>query len=355
MKKKSIKILAIIVFVAAIVLYNFSDFINLSYLFQAKLPKQYEKYQLLNDASSANYQMKKLGDSWTTNYVNFYDSIHNTLTLYTSTELVDSNDDEIGQSIDAYYKLDSIGNLIDSFKTQTFSSSFEGYFVNENHYNSWMLNGDTVEHLFTVINKNSSLDTSALRKEFLELYQQSKFVYYINSDDYDTAINEVLFLKDNKWLALFGKGINYNNNSYPYGHQYPEKGSENIDLISDPINPNPFPNAISVRLVFFYKTHFRKERGPSLGSETGSSSPSGWYGDTYINLVFRKDTLKIKEKNMFDADDSPRTLLPLENLRMCNQGEIVYYANEKLHFALFSDNLVNNGVHGMFIIKPKLK
>lgn len=318
-------ILILIICFAGHILYHFA-FKN--FITQPDLPARYAEYKLLDEPIvSTNYEVKRLFSNNTDNITfappRFYPREQITM-VYSTT------DESQPVHINTYYRFDISGHLTDSMvASNEYLQLNNGYLLHPHYYYSWILTGDTAKQSYLPINKDLQLDSLALQSRFYQLYEAASQVHFVrysrlweyDDDAYQNKIDEVLFFKNNQWYALFGKDLySYKTDDLPETNFLPNVAPP--DSLFD--KPGP-----AIYLDKFYKQY-----------QVGD--PDSWGGTGYINLVIKKDTLRIKAEMLMIGTD-------LKADKHYNH-QLSYYTNDSLHFGLLTD-----GVIKYYVVQPKTK
>jgi len=318
-------ILVLLLCFAGNILYHFS-FKN--FISQPDLPAKYADYKSLDEPiTSTNYEIKRLFSHNTDNITfappRFYPKEQITM-VYSTT------DESAPVHINTYYRVDVSGHLTDSMvSTNEYLQLNNGYLIHPHYYYSWILDGDTAKQSYLPINKELKLDSLALQNKFYQLTEEASQVHFVrysrlwenDNDAYRNKIDEVLFFKDNQWYALFGKDL----------YRYKTEGLPETNLLPNVAPPDSLfdkPGS-AIYLDKFYKQY-------QLGD------PDSWAGTGYINLVLKKDTLRIKDEILMIGNDLKA------NKHYVHQ--LSYYTNDSLNFGLLTD-----GVIKYYVVQPKTK
>lgn len=228
----------------------------------------------------------------------------------------------------SFYKVDSLGNLVDSIRFRKDYSTiiFGAYILQNTAYSSWIIDGDTTSKNYIAYNADASWSEEKIEDEFDLLKQKAKDVFYFKYEslwDYndprkENKIDKAVFLIDGKWYALYGKNLYVNLDDLP-DHKLTNLilGSSNFDK----------PNKIAYVADFQKLSRIRKNQ---------------WDGFAYINLFYKTDTIKIKGK--LTQNEKPKN----------DQGKYAaynlgFYKPEGLSYAFIAQDNV------YYIIKPKRK
>ena len=235
-------------------------------------------------------------------------------------------EDQEDKSEKSFYKIDSIGNLIDSITyRKDYSTVIFGEYILQNlAYSSWIIDGDTTRKNYIAYNAGANWSEEKVEDEFDRLKRRAKDVFYFKYErlwDYndprkERKIDKAVFLIDGKWNALYGKNLYVNLNDLP----------DNIltNLIPDSSDFDK-PNSIA------YVADFKK---------INRAQKNQWNGFAYINLFYKTDTIKIKAK--LAKNENPKN--DLVKYPAYNFG---YYTPEGLPYALIAQD------HIYYIIKEK--
>ena len=226
----------------------------------------------------------------------------------------------------SFYKIDSLGNLVDSIRlSKDYSTIIFGEYILQNtSYSSWIIDGDTTRKNYKEFNADADWSEEKVEDEFNRLKQKAKDVFYFKYErlwDYndprkESKIDKAVFLIDGKWYALYGKNLYVNLDDLP-DHTLPNliTSSSNFD------KPNPIA----------YVADFQR---------INRTEKNRWDGFAYINLLYKTDTIKIKTK--MAQNEKPKN--DQEKYPAYNMG---YYKPEGLPFAIIAQD------HVYYIIKTK--
>lgn len=235
-------------------------------------------------------------------------------------------DNQGDRSERSFYKVDSLGNLVDSIRFRKDYSTiiFGAYILQNTAYSSWIIDGDTTSKNYIAYNADANWSEEKTEAEFDRLKRSANDVFYFKYENlwqYDDAkrdrkIDKAVFLIDDKWYALYGRNL-YVNLDILLDHTLTNliPWSSNFDK----------PNKISYVADFQKLNRIRKNQ---------------WDGFAYINLFYKTDTIKIKAK--LTQNEKPKN----------DQGKYAaynlgYYRPEGLPYALIAQDYV------YYIIKPK--
>lgn len=318
-------ILILILCFAGNILYHFM-FRNA--ITQPALPAKYAAYKSLDEPiASANYEIKRLFshniDNVTFAPPHYYPKEQITM-VYSTT------DENQPAHINTYYRFDTSGHLIDSMASSNeYLQLSNGYLIHPHYYYSWILNGDTARQSYIPINNDLKLDSLTLQSRFYQLTETASQVHFVrysrlwehNSDAYQHKTDEVLFLKNNKWYALFGKDL----------YRYKTDELPETNLLPNMVPPDTGfdKSGQTIYLDKFYKQY-------QLGS------PDSWFGTGYINLIIKTDTLRIKGNVLMMGDN-------LKGTKRYN-NQLNYYTNSQLQFGILTDSL-----RKYYVVQPKIK
>ena len=241
-------------------------------------------------------------------------------------------------------KYNTQGNIIDSLtiRTNYERATFVGnYFlnINNNYYNTWAIDGDTLSKPITYLKETDDWDTPK-RKEFLEkTLNTADYLYlteinkYTNTNDSIQSAKDgakVFFQKNNQWMYFYIpiEALDYYEEDY-YGGKILSKG-KNIDLIES------FYKKATVK-----ETHKRGMIRPKYVS---------YKGYLYTDVVVDNVTFHIKEYRGYYAYDY---IMKETTSYFSNKTEsledfsgIRIYSNKNLQYNLFT-----NVEKRMYIIK----
>lgn len=345
-------VLVIIVFILLYVVYYFSAFSFRNLLPLKKVPAKYNTYQFLTDTpTSANYSLHLLTSQRYKERQDppLLDTIQHIVVIPGITPKVVKTDEDRSDDPVIYYKLDSFGNLIDSF---TVSANYPplitgGYMLFPRGYSKWLLTGDTSLHAYITLNKNDDYsDTATIQSIFHTYYSTSKAMTYYNSFRVSKSLYRAIFVKDGFCYELYGNDIVQDNASLP------EKDESQFVKMENRVD-NKHPDVVNkfVYLDYFHKMHFEKEKHNinfGLGTDSGLPPPDRWEGVGYINLLFGGDTVGIKQKlsKTLDKDD-----MQYRNDSYPKYGwETCYYTHPLLHFGIYYTDHFS-----IYLIKAKNK
>jgi hypothetical protein len=339
---------ALVIGILAIV-YSLSDFSVMNILPKGYLPEKYKAYKEIDkQVTSKQYEVSllfssdnemRLGD-----FPPIFNAANNTVIVATQKELKNGENTELHKT---YLKLDANGDLIDSLTyNKDWPMDWGGYLITPKGYCSWILDGNKETHRYTEENGSLSQDSVSVDKRFKALYQASQYVYYYSHWDLDDEhlksleVGKALFFLNGKWIALYGKNL-----SGQDARGYKIKGKSQVsDMVSRIDNTNLDKRNPFIYMDYFQKEYYRKGRGPSLGSPTGSSSPDRWEGTGYFDLILKKDTLHFKQDITKDDDDwHPANMSPYSP-----PVYMYYFTNETINFGLFA-----NDNFRLYLIKRK--
>ncbi|RZL27883.1 MAG: hypothetical protein EOO96_21715 [Pedobacter sp.] len=226
----------------------------------------------------------------------------------------------------SFYKIDSLGNLVDSIKFgKNYSTTIFGEYILQNTgYSSWIIDGDTTRKNYKEFNADADWSEEKVEDEFDRLKQKAKDVFYFKYErlwDYndprkESKIDKAVFLIDGKWHALYGKNLYVNLDDLP--------DNTLTNLITNSRNFDK-PNPIA------YVADFRK---------INRVKKDTWDGLAYINLFYKTDTIKIKTK--MAQNEKPKN--DQQKYPAYNMG---YYKPEDLPYAIIAHDYV------YYIIKTK--
>ena len=226
----------------------------------------------------------------------------------------------------SFYKIDSLGNLVDSirFSKDHSTTIFGEYILQNTAFSSWIVDGDTTRKTYVEFNADADWTEGKVEAEFDRLKQKAKDVFYFKYErlwDYndprkESKIDKAVFLIDGKWHALYGKNLYVNLDDLP-DNTLPNLMFSNNSLDK----PNPIA----------YVAHFQK---------INRVKKNEWLGFAYINLFYKTDTIKIKTK--MAQNEKPKNTQ--EKYAAYNMG---YYKPEGLPYVIFAQDYV------YYIIKTK--
>jgi hypothetical protein len=118
-------------------------------------------------------------------------------------------------------KVDILGNVVDSFKIYT--TLKDGTMWDWEHYNNWIINGDTEEHNFLdPLSSEEKNNLESWMKKLKELYAKSSYVYLYSNLGY------YYFKIENQWYKV---NDNLENRPSDLYRQYPAKEDNDVRMI----------------------------------------------------------------------------------------------------------------------------
>ncbi|WP_131539871.1 hypothetical protein [Pedobacter nototheniae] len=345
--------------IAAFIIYE-SYFNKLKSLMnkQAELPEEYKAYKYF----SANFETEKYETILlfkSENYsaprpIRLYNSINNQVIA-----AIDRDEKEFEPG-KYYYKLDFLGNKIDSLYAPRVWANrdvgfFGEYFVNvtdeKNYfYTTWPLNGDTTHKIINIINKDLSWSIDKVEDFYNDITADAKFIFYDGDEKTDEKngkwqLNKVFYFKDKKWSVLYRKM-----KTYTYLDPKVYSSINEFYYTSDDPENNDAENQKNYQIKYFDKKEYISYEH-SIGGGSPSFSKRGWVGTLYFDFIFNGDQLKLKQDGIIVETEKNG-----ENYyyRSHGEGESVspfklnIYTNKTFKFALFSKNL-----YSLYIVKAK--
>lgn len=370
MRQKTIKrclitvFILFFVFLVNVVLALGLDAYLINLLPQKKLPSKFSNYKKLSETKSFNNHNVALFYKGEGAYQNLNTQIFVIskekiiVKVVAKTESYDHGGGNIGKDFsNIIFKLDSFGSILDkiTFKTSISSQSDYGNVLLLNkqmvnidllHYQTWPTDGNKTKKHFIAVNKDLTWDTKKTTKYFHDkilpnyTYLAPFYAWRDQSIPTDRKQSLIYFI-NNQWHILYG----VDKDTY-----------RDYDLTNLKINnENIFGKIPNNKLDFkyFQKVSYNSE----MAGQTQGNSPYTYYywkGIGYINVLFEKDTLRLKKENTYlDSYDTQKVFSQRsskENLKETENAlreQYGFYSNPYLKFALISNDENNN----LYIIK----
>ncbi|WP_281235369.1 hypothetical protein [Flavobacterium gelatinilyticum] len=245
------------------------------------------------------------------------------------------------------FKMDTSGNILDTlnFKTSTSNESDFGdtfllnkQIVNKDllFYQTWPTDGNKAKKNFIPVNKDLTWNQEKLLKYYREtilpncVYLDNFYAWRDSSIPADKK-SSVLYFAYNDWYVMYG---------IPN-----EIFKDVLNQKKKIINENLLNKIPSERIVF---KHFQKlDYNSNVMGRTQSNDTYTYYywnAVAYINILFKKDTLKFKKEDVFisDYDTNKKSIYstvkdtPKELEKSLRLG-YAFYTNPFLKFTLIHD------------------
>jgi hypothetical protein len=340
-----------------------SDYISMK-IHCKELSKEFENYKDISNTSfQANSLEMKLAFKSLEN-ISHYLTYKNDLIVETV-----EFDSKKKDTVKIFYKLNNLGNVIDEIhlKNDKEELYFKGYFINikKEYYRTWSLDGDTIKKKFGRQNEKFKWSNEEQKKLYTEI-KNSKKLYFTEELERDEKINEkegykIYYLQDGKW-KIFYENIDRNSfkdleeeyqktlieinflDKYSYilsdliekessdifaSYHKIKEGENSYDEPEWKLLPNKCKN---VKLVYFHK--LKREN-------------ANWSGTLYSNIIFKKDTIKIKEFLNLDSSKTDYPVIVGKDIIGFFYNQLYYdYSNKYLKYHLFT-----NDYKKLYIIK----
>lgn len=278
------------------------------------------------------------------------------LKFITKIEKYDHGGGNIGNNyFNTVFKMDSFGSILDTINYKTSSSDQSDFgsnmllnkqIVNKDllYYQTWPTDGNKTKKDFIPVNKDLTWNAEKISKYYYDtivrncVYLENFYVWRDKSIPVNKRSSIIYFI-NNKWYILYGVDPDISSDIQVQNSKHSKKIIEENAFDEIPDN--------RVLLKYFQKLKYNS----SLAGQTQSNSPYTYYywdGIAYINILFAKDTLKLKCNDVYlkDYDTQEKSVhhTKEENQKEMQKrlkSEYGFYTNPNLEFTLIynKDNL----------------